>query len=154
VHHIRDTRRKVTGHLTIVDRSVAIVPLSNHSATLRQVKAVREVEELPLALASESVVALGEKGETSVVALAETEVALEGAPQVANLEEDPKIFVAAFHLVGAQKEWLPEPSVMASAKIGQELLRFRLKKLHHWPNHRLHVQYPMHPLFEFQDGLD
>ena len=152
MHHIRDTRRKVTGHLTIVDRSVAIVPWSNHSAILRQVKAVREVEELPLAQASAVVlvVALAEMA----VALAETAVALEGAPQVVILEADPKIVVAAFHQVEALKEWLPEPSVMASAKIGQELLLFRPRRLLHWPNHRQHAQYPVHPLFEFQDGLD
>ena len=95
MHHIRDTRRKVTGHLTIVDRSVAIVPWSNRSAILRQVEAVREVEELPLAQASAVVlvVALAE----TAMALAETAMALEGVLQVGVLEGDPKIAEEAFH---------------------------------------------------------
>ena len=112
------------------------------------------MEELPLALASESVVALGEKGETSVVALEEMAMALVAVLQVGVLEGDPKIAEEAFHQVEDRKEFLPKQPVMASVKIEQELLRFRQRRLHHWPNHRLHVQYPMHPLFEFQDGLD
>jgi hypothetical protein len=110
------------------------------------------VEELTLAQASAVVLVVAL--EETAMALAETAMALEEVLRVVILEADPSIAVAAFHQVEAQKEWLPEPSVMASAKIGQELLQFHQRRLHRWPNHRQHDQYPMHLLFESQDGLD